>query len=281
MDKSYNDNIRPLLDLADSLSHLLKGTPIKIPRIASCGMQSHGKSSTLESITHISLPKGDGTVTICPIKILLRKAKEKEYARIKFESESDEEYKMIKLDEISDKITEYQNKVKKENDVKEGETRLFDTVIQVEVNRKDAPNLTLYDMSGINFKEDIQKSSEAINEKYLKEKETTVLLVISGSEEPLNCYSTKWMKNIPDYRKRFNAIITKAGSLIDSSNNKYENYLDQIKSLELENPPSLLINKFGKYKDLSYEEMQREEIRLISRIPYIDKYPDVNKGIKL
>ncbi len=47
MDKSYNDNIRPLLDLADSLSGYLKGTDIKIPRIASCGMQSHGKSSTL------------------------------------------------------------------------------------------------------------------------------------------------------------------------------------------------------------------------------------------
>ena len=41
MDKSYNDKIRPLLDLADSLPSLLKGTNIKIPRIASCGMQSH------------------------------------------------------------------------------------------------------------------------------------------------------------------------------------------------------------------------------------------------
>ena len=109
MDKSYNDKIRPLLDLADSLPSLLKGTNIKIPRIASCGMQSHGKSSTLESITHISLPKGDGTVTICPIKISLRKATDKEYARIKFELDSEEKYETITLDEIADKIMEYQN----------------------------------------------------------------------------------------------------------------------------------------------------------------------------
>ena len=190
MDKSYNDKIRPLLDLADSLPSLLKGTNIKIPRIASCGMQSHGKSSTLESITHILLPKGDGTVTICPIKISLRKATDKEYARIKFELDSEEKYETITLDEIADKIMEYQNKVKKENNVKNKETKLFDKVIQVEVNRKNAPNLTLYDMPGINFNEEIQKESEEINEKYLKEKETTVLLVISGSEEPLNCYST-------------------------------------------------------------------------------------------
>ena len=280
MDKSYNDTIRPLIDLADSLPALLKGTSIRIPRIASCGMQSHGKSSTLESITHITLPKGDGTVTICPIKISLRNAKDKEYARIKFELESDDNYETIQLSQISEKIDEYQKKVKKKNNVKENETRLFDEVIQVEVNRKNAPNLTLYDMPGINFKEDIQKKSEEINEKYLREKETTVLLVISGSEEPLNCYSTKWMKQIPDYRKRFNAIITKADLLIDSDGDKYDSYLDQIKSLELENPPSLLINKCKKYQNLSYDEMEGEEIKMINRIPHIDRYPNVNKGIQ-
>ena len=280
MDKSYNDTIRPLIDLADSLPALLKGTSIRIPRIASCGMQSHGKSSTLESITHITLPKGDGTVTICPIKISLRNAKDKEYARIKFELDSDDNYETIQLSQISEKIDEYQKKVKKKNNVKENETRLFDEVIQVEVNRKNAPNLTLYDMPGINFKEDIQKKSEEINEKYLREKETTVLLVISGSEEPLNCYSTKWMKKIPDYKKRFNAIITKADLLIDSDSDKYDSYLDQIKSLELENPPSLLINKCKKYENLSYDEMEGEEIKMINRIPHIDRYPYVNKGIQ-
>ena len=110
MDKSYNDNIRPLLDLADSLPALLKGTSIRIPRIASCGMQSHGKSSTLESITHIPLPQGNNTVTICPIKISLRNAKDKEYARIKFELESDDNYETIQLSQISEKIDEYQKK---------------------------------------------------------------------------------------------------------------------------------------------------------------------------
>ena len=280
MDKSYNDTIRPLIDLADSLPALLKGTSIRIPRIASCGMQSHGKSSTLESITHITLPTGNNTVTICPIKISLRNAKDKEYARIKFELESDDNYETIQLSQISEKIDEYQKKVKKKNNVKENETRLFDEVIQVEVNRKNAPNLTLYDMPGINFKEDIQKKSEEINEKYLREKETTVLLVISGSEEPLNCYSTKWMKKIPDYKKRFNAIITKADLLIDSDGDKYDSYLDQIKSLELENPPSLLINKCKKYENLSYDEMEGEEIKMINRIPHIDRYPNVNKGIQ-
>ena len=277
MDQSYNDSIRPLLDLADRLVVLLKDTPIKIPRIASCGMQSHGKSSTLESITHISLPKGDGTVTICPIKISLRNTKGEEFARIKFELDDERKYEKISLENIADKINEYQNKVKEENEVKENEVKLFDKVIQVEVNRKNAPNLTLYDIPGLNFNDSLRKKSEEINEKFLKEEETTVLLVISGSEEVTNSYATDWMKKIPGYNKRFIAIITKADFL---KNKNLEVYLDQVKSLKLENPASLIINKFKEYEKLSYEEMEKKELELINQIPDIDKFPDVNKGMQ-
>ena len=286
MDKAFNDNIRPLLDLAEKLTPLLKGTNIKLPRIASCGMQSHGKSSTLESITHISLPKGDGTVTICPIKISLRNS-DKEYARIKFEFESEEKYKTIKLNEISDKIIEYQNEAKKMHSVKiedkiedkkedkKEEIKLFDEVIQVEVNRKNAPNLTLYDLPGLNFKESIKEQSAKINEKYLKEEETTVLLVLSGEEEITNAYTIEWMKKIPNYQKRFNPIITKA----DRINKKIELYLDEINSWGLQNNPALIINKAGDNSTLSYDEMAEKEIAMINQINNINKYPNIYKGI--
>ena len=278
MDKAFKDNIRPLLDLAEKLTPLLKGTNIKLPRIASCGMQSHGKSSTLESITHISLPKGDGTVTICPIKISLRNSDE-ECARIKFEFESESKYKTIKLNEISDKIIEYQNEAKKmhavETEVKKEEIKLFDEVIQVEVNRKNAPNLTLYDLPGLNFKESIKEQSAMINEKYLKEEETTVLLVLSGEEEITNAYTIEWMKKIPNYQKRFNPIITKA----DRINKKIELYLDEINSWGLQNNPALIINKAGDNSTLSYDEMAEKEIAMINQINNINKYPNIYKGI--
>ena len=278
MDKSYNENIRPFLDLADKLQTILKGTKIKIPRIASCGMQSHGKSSTLESITHISLPKGDGTVTVCPIKISLRRAKtEEEYAKIKFEEESEEKFKKISFDEISENIIKYQNKVKEKNNVKEGEIKLFDEVIQVEVNRKDAPNLTLIDLPGLNFSENLKQQSEIINEKFLKEDETTVLLVMSGSEEITNSYAIEWMKKIPNYQKKFNPIITKADFLKEKNLGVY---LDQINSLGLKNRPSLIINKSGSNKNLSFEEMTEKEMEILNDIPDIDNYPNIYKGVE-
>lgn len=56
--------------------------------------------------------------------------------------------------------------------------------------------------------------------------------------------------------------------------------MGQIKSLNLERPPSLIINKFKEYEDLSYEEMEQKELELINQIPNIDKYPYVNKGMQ-
>ena len=276
MDKAYNDNIRPLLDLADELSPLLKETNIKIPKIASCGMQSHGKSSTLESITHISLPKGSGTVTVCPIKISLRNAKNEEYAKIKFEDETEDKYEKINsLNKISEYIMQYQNKVKQKYEVKNEETRLFDEVIQVEVNRKNAPNLTLYDLPGLTFDKNLKEKSQEINEKFLKEEETTVLLIMSGSEEISNSFATEFMEKIPDYKRRFNPIITKVDKL---ENKDIGLCFKQIKALGLENRPSLIINK-GDNENITYEEMEKKEIELINNINNINNDPYVYKGI--
>ena len=277
MDQEYNEKIRPYLDLADKLSYLLKDTQIKIPKIASCGMQSHGKSSTLESITHISLPKGDGTVTVCPIKIQLRNTKEKEYARIKFEKESEDDFQEINLDEISDKIMEYQDEVKRKNGIKENEIKLFDELIQVEVNRKNAPNLTLIDLPGLNFDPKIQSQSEKINEKYLQEEETTVLLVLKGGEEITNSFATKFMLKIKNYQNRFNAIVTNSDNLKDRDIKKY---ISQLKNLKLNNPISFVVNKSKNTQDLTYEQMQIEEKKIINNIPNISDYKNINKGIE-
>ena len=229
MDKAYNDEIRPLLDLTEDIVNILKGKVKKIntPIIASCGMQSHGKSSMLESITNISLPKGDGTVTICPIKIYLRESKtDEEYAKIIFKEDSDEKYEKIELEEISDKINEYQKKVKGENNIKQEEIQLFDKVIQVEVNRKKTQNLNLIDLPGITTNPKLKEQSENIFKKYLKDEKSKVLLVLSAAEEP-NTYSViNLMREIPNYKERFIPIITKADRLKEKDINVYLNQID-------------------------------------------------------
>lgn len=240
-------------------------------------MQSHGKSSTLESITHISLPQGNGTKTICPIKISLRNSKGEEYARIKFENEPEENYEFIeRLEDISDKVSEFQERVKRENNVDASTVKLFDRTIQVEVNRRNAPNLTLYDLPGLNFNRDIKEDSKKINKKYLEENETTVLLVMSASEEISNTYVTEWIESIPNYKERFIPVITKAEFLIEKD---LSLYMNQIEKLGLKNNVSLIVNRYGRYSNLSYEEMKKKEIEIINSIPNIKDYPKINKGI--
>ena len=64
----YNQKIRPLLDTVDTLRHLkIMQEGIQLPTIVVVGDQSSGKSSVLESLAGICLPRGDGICTRVPL----------------------------------------------------------------------------------------------------------------------------------------------------------------------------------------------------------------------
>ncbi len=70
---SYNDRIRPLLDAVDRLRNLqVMKEGIQLPTIVVVGDQSSGKSSVLESLAGISLPRGQGICTRVPLIMRLQ-----------------------------------------------------------------------------------------------------------------------------------------------------------------------------------------------------------------
>lgn len=70
---SYNDRIRPLLDAVDKLRNLMvMEEGIQLPTIVVVGDQSSGKSSVLESLAGISLPRGQGICTRVPLIMRLQ-----------------------------------------------------------------------------------------------------------------------------------------------------------------------------------------------------------------
>ena len=73
LNDKFKENIGQLLDEFDKVRELLKDTKIEVPKIIAIGDQSSGKSSLLDSISGIYLPKGNGRVTLCPIQIQMRK----------------------------------------------------------------------------------------------------------------------------------------------------------------------------------------------------------------
>lgn len=61
--EQYNQTVRPVLDAIDRVRPYLAGENIELPAIVVVGDQSSGKSSVLESISGVSLPRGTNIVT--------------------------------------------------------------------------------------------------------------------------------------------------------------------------------------------------------------------------
>jgi hypothetical protein len=247
-------------------------------------MQSHGKSSTLESITKIELPTKAETCTICPIKICLREIKGEEFFTIKIEEEENEEQvnekeneneKNSNLKKIKEKIDECQDKIKQKYNLKD-QSITQKCYIQLNVYKNDVPNLNLYDLPGVTFVDEIKEEAEKIYEKYLNEKETTVLLILNGSDDLTNSSVTDWMKkkNIQNYKYRFIPVVAKADKITN-----FEGKYKQLNSLGLINKPCLIINKNNDSKEFKKLSEEDEVKKINEIIPNINKF-DVNIGRK-
>ncbi|KAF9234006.1 P-loop containing nucleoside triphosphate hydrolase protein [Melanogaster broomeanus] len=70
-DPTKNHNRKEMLDLVNRLRNTGVQTDIDLPMIAVIGNQSAGKSSLIESISGITLPRSSGTCTRCPTECKL------------------------------------------------------------------------------------------------------------------------------------------------------------------------------------------------------------------
>jgi interferon-induced GTP-binding protein Mx1 len=69
MNERLKTEVRSVLDVYDKARERL-GTvvsEVSVPTIVVIGFQSSGKSSVLEGIAQVNLPKGDGCVTSAPL----------------------------------------------------------------------------------------------------------------------------------------------------------------------------------------------------------------------
>ncbi|KAJ8371424.1 hypothetical protein AAFF_G00310570 [Aldrovandia affinis] len=68
-----DERVRPYIDLIDSLRTIGIERHLALPAIAVIGDQSSGKSSVLEALSGVALPRGSGIVTRCPLELRLKK----------------------------------------------------------------------------------------------------------------------------------------------------------------------------------------------------------------
>uniref|UniRef100_A0A8C1REM5 Uncharacterized protein n=1 Tax=Cyprinus carpio TaxID=7962 RepID=A0A8C1REM5_CYPCA len=72
------EKIRPCIDTIDNLRSLGVEKDLALPAIAVIGDQSSGKSSVLEALSGVALPRGSGIVTRCPLELKMIRTKDEE-----------------------------------------------------------------------------------------------------------------------------------------------------------------------------------------------------------
>ena len=98
-----NREIKPILEVFDRARETIGSTvDLPIPTIVVIGDQSSGKSSVLESISQIVLPKGTGCVTKTPLVIHLRQGEQQE-AKI-YREDKPEGKEIVEMDEVDQAI---------------------------------------------------------------------------------------------------------------------------------------------------------------------------------
>ncbi|XP_073285120.1 dynamin-related protein 4C-like [Primulina huaijiensis] len=248
----YNDRIRPLLDVVDKLRNLnIMQEGIQLPTIVVVGDQSSGKSSVLESLARISLPRGQGICTRVP---LIMRLENYSHPRPEFRLEFDG--KVINTDEerISDDITAATDEIAGNG------KGVSNTPLTLIVKKNGVPDLTMVDLPGITRvavhgqPEDIHEQISKIIMEFITPEESIILNVLSASVNFTTCESIQLSQKVDKNGERTLAVVTKADK-------NPEGLLEKVTANDVNIGLGYVCvrNRIG---DESYEEARDEEARL-------------------
>ncbi|XP_045758379.1 interferon-induced GTP-binding protein Mx1 [Mirounga angustirostris] len=204
----YEEKVRPCIDLIDSLRALGVEQDLALPAIAVIGDQSSGKSSVLEALSGVALPRGSGIVTRCPLVLKLKKLLNEDEWRGKI---SYQDFEM----EISDP-SEVEVEISKAQNVIAGEGQgISHELISLEVSSPHVPDLTLIDLPGItrvavgNQPADIGRQTKQLIKKYILKQETINLVVVPCNVDIATTEALSMAQEVDPDGDRTIGILTK------------------------------------------------------------------------
>ncbi|KAG6389279.1 hypothetical protein SASPL_150744 [Salvia splendens] len=265
----YNQKIRPLLDTVDTLRHLkIMQEGIQLPTNVVVGDQSSGKSSVLESLAGIRLPRGDGICTRVPLIMSLKNHTSPEpQLFLEFNGTTVETDEENVVDEIIYTTQEVAGKGK----------GVSNTPLTLVVKKNGVPDLTMIDLPGITRvpvkgqPEDISEQIRDIIMKYITPDESIILNVLSAGVDFPTCESIKMSQSVDKTGERTLAVVTKA----DKSP---EGLLEKIVADDVNIGLGYVcvINRIG---DETYEEARAREAKLFASDPLLSRIDKSIVGI--
>lgn len=134
---------RRLLKIVDDMREILHKEKISLPHIVVVGDQSVGKSSVLEAISGVQLPRAQNICTRCPLELRMKNIPDtlREYATIRCEGVN--EIRFEDFSQIAQKVTHCTNRLAGT------QTNVSSSPIYLTVYKKDIQeDLTLIDLPG-------------------------------------------------------------------------------------------------------------------------------------
>ncbi|XP_008105697.3 interferon-induced GTP-binding protein Mx [Anolis carolinensis] len=204
----YEAKVRPCIDLIDSLRDLGVEKDLALPAIAVIGDQSSGKSSVLEALSGVALPRGSGIVTRCPLELKLKKTQHtKEWkGKIKY---LDTVLELSNSSEVEEAVITAQNKMAGKG------VGISHDLISLEICSHDIPDLTLIDLPGIarvavgDQPEDIGMQITTLIQNYITKQETINLVVVPGNVDIATTEALKMAREVDPQGERTLGIVTK------------------------------------------------------------------------
>ncbi|KAF4020622.1 hypothetical protein G4228_012279 [Cervus hanglu yarkandensis] len=214
--RKYEEKVRPCIDLIDSLRALGVEQDLALPAIAVIGDQSSGKSSVLEALSGVALPRGSGIITRCPLVLKLTKLECEWTGRIS--------YRNITLQLHNPSEVEWEIR-KAQNIIAGNGVGISHELINLEVTSPEVPDLTLIDLPGItrvaveNQPQDIGLQIKALIKKYIQRQETINLVVVPCNVDIATTEALSMAQEVDPDGDRTIGILTKP-DLVDKGTEK-------------------------------------------------------------
>ena len=199
--------LRKLINLIDQLRDCGVQNYIQLPRIASLGTQSSGKSSVLESIVGLDfLPRGDGVVTRRPLELRLNHISEGEPWAVFAERKGVKFTDFNKVRQTIEALTDERCA---------GEKNIVDDPIVLNVYSPTCPDLTLIDLPGITRvpvgkqPKNIEEITKNMAKRYCEDPTTIILCVIAANTDIATSDGLKMAQEIDPNGTRTLGVLTK------------------------------------------------------------------------
>ncbi|XP_072116133.1 interferon-induced GTP-binding protein Mx3-like isoform X1 [Mobula birostris] len=247
LSSQYEQEVRPCIDLIDSLRGFGVDRDLGLPAIAVIGDQSSGKSSVLEALSGVSLPRGSGIVTRCPLELKLKRVKKENVWKGRI-SYRDYSKKLSCAAEVEEEIVKAQNSIAGQG------VGISDELISLEIESTIVPDLTLIDLPGIarvavgNQPVDIGERIKKLIKKFIQKQETINLVVVPCNVDIATTEALKMAQEVDPTGDRTLGILTKP-DLVDKGTEK--NVVDIVKNLVVELSKGYMIVKCRGQKDIN------------------------------